>query len=99
MSGDGSAPGDCTTAPRCGYDSHNFVYGTMWPLYSPPGSTFAFEVTGGEEAFALLDNLVCGRPVGRREAASHARVLARQSQIAAGAHRDARSHGRASRWL
>jgi cystathionine beta-lyase/cystathionine gamma-synthase len=37
-------------------DSHNFVYGTMWALYSPPGSTFAFEVTGGEEAFALLDN-------------------------------------------
>ena len=28
----------------------------MWALYSPPGSTFAFEVTGGEEAFALLDN-------------------------------------------
>jgi hypothetical protein len=50
-------------------DSHNFVYGTMWPLYSPPGSTFAFEVTGGEEAFALLDNFQimkaggqCGAP-------------------------------------
>ena len=28
----------------------------MWALYTPPGSTFAFEVTGGEEAFALLDN-------------------------------------------
>jgi len=28
----------------------------MWALYSPPGSTSAFEVTGGEEAFALLDN-------------------------------------------
>jgi hypothetical protein len=41
----------------------------MWPLYSPPGSTFAFEVTGGEEAFALLDNFQimkaggqCGAP-------------------------------------
>jgi cystathionine beta-lyase/cystathionine gamma-synthase len=40
----------------CRCDSHNFVYGTMWALYSPRGSTFAFEVTGGEEAFALLDN-------------------------------------------
>ncbi len=29
----------------------------MWALYSPPSSTFAFEVTGGEEAFALLDNI------------------------------------------
>ena len=37
--------------------SHKVVYGTMWALYSPPGSTFAFEVTGGEEAFALLDNI------------------------------------------
>ena len=26
------------------------------PSIRRPGSTFAFEVTGGEEAFALLDN-------------------------------------------
>ena len=32
------------------------LYGTMWALYSPPSSTFAFEVTGDEEAFALLDS-------------------------------------------
>ena len=48
---------------------------------------------------ALDARVVCGRPVGRRGAASHAGMLARQSQIAAGAHRDARSHGRASCWL